>query len=603
MSCPVAPRKRPLALPAQSPMTRMTQDFNDALDESCGSGCSPVDAQPTQHTQNSQGVFCSPQYLSADFCTPEDQTLDSVWSQKENEKPQVGRLSSVKEEPQVPPSPNDAAKRRKTQELPRNSFSFDYDLPPLPPEEAEGGPNPAASCLIPPPSPARGRPQAPSKPVKQRTLHESGFAIQAPAVPRAEAQPARTVCARKCNSNPFQKASLTASELRRPSRALLGGAGSRATRYIQEFEEVQKLGSGDFGSVHSARSRIDGCLYAVKRSKLIPRVKNNPESAFYEVFAMSSLANVSNVVRYHSSWVEDDELYIQMELCRGTVMSKYRNSPLPEGDALRLLEQMGKALMGMHSHGIAHMDVKPDNIFVTHGGEYRLGDFGLAASEVQVHGGVEPIEGDGKYAAPEAVSCLSQGVVSGLAPCDVYSLGVSVLELCLGRPLKSGESPLRDVREGAPVVLPGCSDGLCLLLTGMLDRDASVRSSTGHVVEQARLLGEAGTEVEMLRRQLKEEREAREVLERRIGHVCGSQSQNTPNHSMAVDRVNTSIGQDDEPMGSQESPYCVTSGQPVPQSPGMPSQPSFMRDLRVCGGGGGSQPQFVPESPQPAGAR
>ena len=55
------------------------------------------------------------------------------------------------------------------------------------------------------------------------------------------------------------------------------------------------------------------------------------------------------------------------------------------------------------------MDVKQDNIYMALDGSYKLGDFGLAA--LQNNKGVEPIEGDGRYAAPEAVQGLSQ--VSG----------------------------------------------------------------------------------------------------------------------------------------------------------------------------------------------
>ena len=42
--------------------------------------------------------------------------------------------------------------------------------------------------------------------------------------------------------------------------------------------------------------------------------------------------------------------------------------------------QLSAALQHLHSSGIAHMDVKPDNIYASSEGAYKLGDFGLATS-------------------------------------------------------------------------------------------------------------------------------------------------------------------------------------------------------------------------------
>lgn len=44
------------------------------------------------------------------------------------------------------------------------------------------------------------------------------------------------------------------------------------------------------------------------------------------------------------------------------------------------LLQMASALQFIHARGMAHLDVKPDNIYTTKDGRYKLGDFGLASS-------------------------------------------------------------------------------------------------------------------------------------------------------------------------------------------------------------------------------
>ena len=96
--------------------------------------------------------------------------------------------------------------------------------------------------------------------------------------------------AKACNLNPFENDSLTDGERRRPSRQLPNLSGEKSsTRYLKDFEELGFLGKGDFGTVTKARSRIDGCAYAVKRGRLQNRASDKNRS-LYEVFAMSSLS-------------------------------------------------------------------------------------------------------------------------------------------------------------------------------------------------------------------------------------------------------------------------------------------------------------------------
>ena len=61
--------------------------------------------------------------------------------------------------------------------------------------------------------------------------------------------------------------------------------------------------------------------------------------------------------------------------------------------------QMAEALQHLHARGIAHLDVKPDNIYTTPGGAYKLGDFGLACPRGGVTHTLSPEEGDSRCAA------------------------------------------------------------------------------------------------------------------------------------------------------------------------------------------------------------
>ncbi|KAJ2383791.1 eukaryotic translation initiation factor 2-alpha kinase, partial [Coemansia sp. RSA 2559] len=86
-----------------------------------------------------------------------------------------------------------------------------------------------------------------------------------------------------------------------------------ASRYRADFEEVEFLGKGGFGSVVKARNRIDGRFYAIKKIKLDPRDNEGSKKIFREVTTLSRLHH-QNIVRYYTTWVED---YDTMEAAGG----------------------------------------------------------------------------------------------------------------------------------------------------------------------------------------------------------------------------------------------------------------------------------------------
>ncbi|KAH0510126.1 Wee1-like protein kinase 2 [Microtus ochrogaster] len=87
-----------------------------------------------------------------------------------------------------------------------------------------------------------------------------------------------------------------------------------ASRYETEFLEVEKIGVGEFGTVYKCIKRLDGCLYAIKCSSK-PFSGSSNDMDLHEVYAHAVLGHHPHVVRYYSSWTEDDHMIIQNEYC------------------------------------------------------------------------------------------------------------------------------------------------------------------------------------------------------------------------------------------------------------------------------------------------
>ena len=179
------------------------------------------------------------------------------------------------------------------------------------------------------------------------------------------------------------------------------------SRYHQEFHEVCKLGAGEFGDVFKCINRLDGCTYAIKRSKQAIAGSALEIAAWKEVCAHAVLVRHNHIVQYYSAWAEKDRMLIQSEYCNGGSLAEFLDAmklqmsagsilsssssppssnllspPSPssystsstssssfplmmnESDLKTLLLHVAKGLSYMHSLHLAHLDIKPGNIFI-----------------------------------------------------------------------------------------------------------------------------------------------------------------------------------------------------------------------------------------------
>ncbi|GJU19278.1 Wee1-like protein kinase [Tanacetum coccineum] len=199
------------------------------------------------------------------------------------------------------------------------------------------------------------------------------------------------------------------------------GDDSLSSRYITEFHEIKRIGTGSFGNVFKALNQFDGCMYAVKISKR--------------------------------------ELNVDAERQR-------------VGDLLEAMHQIAKVLQFVHEKGIVHLDIKPENIFVK-SGVYKLGDFGCAAL---TDGSMDIYEGDGRYVPPE----ILQENYSHLDKADIFSFGATFVELASGSKLENAVSD--DLRKWNLPPLPNCSVRFHEIVKAMVDPDPESRPSAKDLV-------------------------------------------------------------------------------------------------------------------------
>ena len=215
-------------------------------------------------------------------------------------------------------------------------------------------------------------------------------------------------------------------------------------RFEMDFDIAYTIGKGTFGAVYCAKHKVSHVNYAVKKSRRA--FTNNFDrnnmlkevETMAEVSACDSGTEVSHVVQYMGAWIEDDRVFLQMELCDGSVEGMMHQGRIPTPEVYKIVRHMMLALKCIHSKDMCHLDIKPGNI-LKKGENYKLSDFGLAlhinkTGKVRAgdSGSSTVEEGDSRYMP---VEMLSWSPVENLTKCDMFSLGISAYELIAHTPV------------------------------------------------------------------------------------------------------------------------------------------------------------------------
>ncbi|NWR46375.1 E2AK1 kinase, partial [Regulus satrapa] len=78
---------------------------------------------------------------------------------------------------------------------------------------------------------------------------------------------------------------------------------AQTSRYLNEFEEVARLGRGGYGKVYKVRNKLDGQFYAIKKIKIKKATRRDCMKVLREVKVLAGLQH-PNIVGYHTAWME-----------------------------------------------------------------------------------------------------------------------------------------------------------------------------------------------------------------------------------------------------------------------------------------------------------
>ncbi|KAK1430386.1 hypothetical protein QVD17_13084 [Tagetes erecta] len=213
------------------------------------------------------------------------------------------------------------------------------------------------------------------------------------------------------------------------------------TIILNKYQLTRFLGRGSFAKVYHGRSLINNSSVAVK-------VIDKPATAdptmeprlVREVAAMRRL-NHPNILKLHEVMATKTKIYLVMELAPGGELFTQlkRRGRMKEATARFYFQQLVTTLHFCHQNGVAHRDLKPQNLLLDEDGNLKVSDFGLSAlPESKKDGLLHTACGTPAFTAPEIV----RGKGYDGAKADAWSCGVILFNLLTGYlPFDDGNLP------------------------------------------------------------------------------------------------------------------------------------------------------------------
>ncbi|KAK9536762.1 hypothetical protein VZT92_006524 [Zoarces viviparus] len=349
------------------------------------------------------------------------------------------------------------------------------------------------------------------------------------------------------------------------------------------WEIIGELGDGAFGKVYKARNKETGALAAAK----VIETKCEEELEDY-IVEIDILAKCDHryIVKLLDAFYHDNKLWIMIEFCPGGAVDAIMlelDRGLTEPQIKVVCRQMLEALDYLHSIKIIHRDLKAGNILLMLDGDIKLADFGVSAKNTKTLQRRDSFIGTPYWMAPEVVMCETMKDAPYDYKADVWSLGITLIELAQIEPPHHELNPMRVLLKIAKAEPPTLeqphkwSQDFKDFLKKALDKNPETRPTVAQLTEHPfvrsvtsnrplrELVAEAKAEVMEEIEDNREEGEEDDAMELTVASQTsleGDQSVGTPNPTTTSQTTPTPLprkeAEADTPTQEQEQPGPIT---------------------------------------------